>query len=124
MKRSTVRLGLSLLVAMGWWVQRLPAQAPTAPEAPSPPARLSPAPVLASAPCCGGEAGPDQPGPPKTLLRQALNRHGVGCYTTHNVPGCGSLHSELTFIFGSCRVFFGEPCMARPPRVPAADYAH
>jgi hypothetical protein len=51
-----------------------------------------------------------------------LNRCGLGCFTTHNVPGCGSLHSELTFIFGSCRQFFGEPCFARPLPYPAPAY--
>jgi hypothetical protein len=116
MKRCTVRLGLSLMLAMGWWVQRLPAQAPAAP---------SPAPQ-AQAPCAcaaaqNGYAGPEQPGQ-GNAVRRAFNRHGVCCYTTHNVPGCGSLHSELTFIFGSCRVFFGEPCLNPPPRVPAPAY--
>ncbi len=110
MKRCTVRLGLSLILAMGWWVQRLPAQTPI------PPAPVAPA----QAPCCGGAEssmppGPDQPGPYKSPLRQWLNHCGVGCWTSHNSPGCGSLHSTLTFVFGSCRSFFGEPCLAPPP---------
>jgi hypothetical protein len=115
MKRCTVRLGLSLMLAMGWWVQRLPAQAPAAP------APLAPA----QAPCCnsaaGADASTDQSGP-TSALRRAFNKHGVGCATSHNVPGCGSLRSELTFFFGSCRVFFGEPCLAPPPRLSAPSY--
>jgi hypothetical protein len=38
------------------------------------------------------------------------------CWSHHNACLCGSFHSELTFIFGSCRDFFGEPCLAGPPR--------
>ena len=119
MRRSTVRLGLSLMLAAGWWVQRLPAQAPTAPVPP----------VSARAPCCAAHdsIGADEtPEPaPKTRLQQTLNRCGLGCWTTHNVPGCGSLRSELTFVFGSCRAFFGEPCMsAPPPRLPVPAYGH
>jgi hypothetical protein len=113
MKRCTVRLGLSLMVAMSWWVQRLPAQAPAAPPPAAP----------AQAPCCG--ARDDNPPPLSAqngLLHRVLNKHGLGCFTTHNTVGCGSLHSELTFFFGSCRAFFGEPCMAAPPRTPTADY--
>jgi hypothetical protein len=39
-----------------------------------------------------------------------------GCWSHHNACMCGSFHSELTFIFGSCRDFFGEPCLSGPPR--------
>jgi hypothetical protein len=107
MKRGMVRLGLSLIVAMGWWVQRLPAQDPPAP----PPAPCCPgaAPVLEPGPA-GEAAHPERNG----LLTRIANRHGMGCYSTHDSPGCGSLHSELTFIFGSCRSFFGEPCQPYP----------
>lgn len=37
-----------------------------------------------------------------------------GCWAHINSLGCGSLHSDLTFIFGSCRTFFGEPCLPGP----------
>jgi len=40
------------------------------------------------------------------------------CVTHHNVPGCGSLKSELVFIFGGCREFFGEPCFKGPNPYP------
>jgi hypothetical protein len=39
----------------------------------------------------------------------------VGCYKSINCPGCGTLRSELTFAFGSCRRFFGDPCFKSPP---------
>lgn len=48
-------------------------------------------------------------------LHECLNRCGLACYANHNQFGCGSLHSELTFIFGSCRTFFGETCVPLPP---------
>jgi hypothetical protein len=115
MKRSTIRLGLSLMLAMGWWVQRLPAQTPAAPL----PAH--------SAPChCASVLDPDAPPGPqrKTFTVRALNHFGLCCASSHNQPTCGNLHSELTFIFGSCRQFFGEPCLPPPPHgvPPAAIY--
>jgi hypothetical protein len=112
MKRWTVRLGLSLMLAMGWWVQRLPAQAPTAPPPGPVEAPLVASPVLAPAPASPGS---DQTPTSPYLLRRMLNRHGVGCYTTLNSPGCGSCHSEYIFFFGSCRQFFGEPCQPPAP---------
>ncbi len=65
---------------------------------------------------------PPNPMTPRGPIQRMLNRCGLGCYTTHNVPGCGSLHSELTFTFGSCRQFFGEPCFARPLPYPVPAY--
>ena len=40
------------------------------------------------------------------------------CVTHHNLAGCGSLKSELVFIFGSCRQFYGEPCFKGPNPYP------
>ncbi|MCI0379265.1 MAG: hypothetical protein L0215_16775 [Gemmataceae bacterium] len=45
-------------------------------------------------------------------------RRGIGCYAHHNELGCGSFCSEMTFIFGSCRTFFGEQCIPNPPHFP------
>jgi hypothetical protein len=39
----------------------------------------------------------------------------VGCWTHHNLFGCGSFRSETNFIFGSCRSFFGQACLKEPP---------
>jgi hypothetical protein len=39
----------------------------------------------------------------------------VCCWAGVNTVGCGSLHAELDFIFGSCRHFYGEPCYKGPP---------
>jgi hypothetical protein len=43
-----------------------------------------------------------------------LNRKGLGCCSTLNDFGCGSLYSHCNFIFGSCRQFLNQPCL-RPP---------
>jgi len=107
-KRATIRLGLSLVLATGWWVQRLPAQTPS----PLPPAAVAPAscPALVADPAHG-------PGDPERqhLFTRVANKYGMGCYATHDSFGCGSAHAHLTFIFGSCRAFFGEPCQPNPP---------
>jgi hypothetical protein len=55
---------------------------------------------------------------PGGFVRRCLNKCGLGCWSHHNRPTCSSCRSELTFIFGSCRAFFGEPCMQGPPAIP------
>jgi hypothetical protein len=42
----------------------------------------------------------------------------LGCWASFNGYGCSSLHSELAFVFGSCRTFFGEPCLKGAPPSP------
>lgn len=42
----------------------------------------------------------------------------VPCWASFNGYTCGSCRSEMTFIFGSCRSFFGEPCLNGPPPSP------
>jgi hypothetical protein len=44
--------------------------------------------------------------------------NNCGCWSHHNSFGCGSCLSEYKFVFGSCRSFFGEPCMHGPPPSP------
>lgn len=51
-------------------------------------------------------------------ILNTLQRLGVGCWSHISSVGCSSLGSELTFIFGSCRAFYGEPCQHGPPPVP------
>ena len=39
-------------------------------------------------------------------IRTRIQNHGpIGCYGNFNDYSCGSLHSELQFMFGSCRTF-------------------
>jgi hypothetical protein len=63
-------------------------------------------------------APPEPPLPfrPKPLHDVLHLRHPQCCYANFNDYTCGSLKSECRFIFGSCRTFFGESCLAgRPP---------
>ena len=46
MKRVMIRLGLSLMVAVGWWVQKVPAQTPATEAPPVAIEAARPAPVL------------------------------------------------------------------------------
>jgi hypothetical protein len=55
-------------------------------------------------------------------IRGWLRNHKWGCWTTHNTLGCGNLQSECVFIFGSCRAFYGEPCLPGPPPSPTELY--
>lgn len=47
----------------------------------------------------------------------------LGCWGSFNNYGCGSLHSHLEFIFGSCRQFYGEPCLKGAPPSPMPPWA-
>jgi hypothetical protein len=70
----------------------------------------------AQCPSCGG-ASPSGEKEDKSFWYKVL--HPVKsheCYTHHNSDfKCGSWRSETTFIFGSCRAFFGDPCFDGPP---------
>src|SRR5262249_21952277 len=44
-------------------------------------------------------------------------QHPPGCYAHFNDYSCGNLRSEWVFVFGSCRDFFGEACLKRPPEL-------
>ncbi len=44
--------------------------------------------------------------------------HPWCCWAHHNDYTTGSLKSNLIFIFGSSRTFFGEPCRKGPPPFP------
>jgi hypothetical protein len=50
---------------------------------------------------------------PRRLFRDWLRRP-VGCWSHHDALLCSSWESERCFIFGSCREFFGEPCLKSP----------
>jgi hypothetical protein len=52
------------------------------------------------------------------LFKRLLNKIGHCCYATINTPGCGNLKSDLTFIFGSCRQFWSDPCTPGPEPLP------
>ena len=94
---------------------------PTAPAAPSAPAAPG-----AAAPCatCGAPEAGQAPGAAERHgwsimpyhLRDWWHNHEHWCCWAHfNGYSCSSLASEYAFVFGSCRTFYGEPCMKGPP---------
>jgi hypothetical protein len=60
----------------------------------------------------------NRPHPVQDYIHDCLHEHGVGCWSHHNAYLCSSWKSECTFVFGSCRAFFGEPCLIGPPPSP------
>jgi hypothetical protein len=56
-----------------------------------------------------------RPHPISQGIRDCLQKHGWCCHSSFNSYTCGTLKSECKFIFGSCREFFGEPCLKGPP---------
>jgi hypothetical protein len=121
MNRWTIRVGLSLMIALGWWAQRLPAQTPVI-RAQAGPAVVQPAPVEVGVPV---ESSVSAHGPIVTRLLAPINhlgdagtavakRFGMCCKSTIDHPGCGSAREHLVFTFGSCHAWFGEGCEASP----------
>jgi hypothetical protein len=116
MQRWTVRLGLSLMVLVGFWTNRLPAQVLVVPHAhyePAhhvfvvPPAAYEPAHHFYGTPAFA----PRLPAPPaKHGIARMFNQCGVCCGMDPFYSACGNLHYELDFWFGSCRWFFQEAC--------------
>lgn len=114
MKTWTLRLGLSLMVAMGFWANRLPAQTITVapggeqvfvvPVVPYEPALIYPYPSPLA------EKMP--PELARHRLQYLMNQHGVSCKSNSPWGACGNLHYDFNFIFGSCRWFFSERCDA------------
>ncbi len=49
-------------------------------------------------------------------VRDWLHHHRpLCCWASFNGYGCDSFHSTTSFVFGSCRTFFGEPCLKSAP---------
>jgi hypothetical protein len=62
--------------------------------------------------------------PTRTPLADWFHYHRpLCCWASFNGYGCSSLHSELAFVFGSCRTFFSEPCLKGPPPSPLPPWA-
>lgn len=87
-------------------------------RAQDPPAQAPIAPPVVTATELAPDAGAPQTRP--SWVQAHLQKHGLGCWSHVNSLDCGSLKQECTFIFGSCRQFFGEPCLQPPPDDPAS----
>ncbi len=46
----------------------------------------------------------------------------IGCYANFNDYSCSNLHTELLWVFGSCRQFYGERCLKGPPPSPVPGF--
>ena len=104
MKMWTVRLGLSLMIIVGFWTNPLPAQEIlVVPAIPYEPAYQPPG---------NNPFAPRPPAPKATHLPvRLLNSHGVACQNDPYYPTCGNVFYELRFAFGSCRSFFDQACV-------------
>jgi hypothetical protein len=118
-------VGLALLGC--WAAAQEGPMVQVAPPAPVMVQEAPPAPVMGvpaavpqggCATCGGGGLGAGDAGAGHKRPHPWLNRLGVCCWSHHFLPTCSSLRSEGQFIFGSCRAFFGEPCLPRPPMTP------
>jgi hypothetical protein len=116
MNARHAQLGMALALGLGVVAGRAQAQLPGQPIPPSPyagPAVVDPG---WFAPSLGKVCSPLVVAGER--CDNCLNRHGFNCYSLHTFPTCSSVRSEFIFIFGSCRAFYGEPCLRRPPLVP------
>ena len=115
MKTWTLRLGLSLMIAVGFWPSQLPAQQYTIP----PVQEVLVVPTVPYEPAYHPYVPPafmpaPQPQPANHFLQRSLNSHGLCCQANHPYGCCGNFHSEMRWIFGSCREFFQERCEPNP----------
>ncbi len=58
---------------------------------------------------------PVQETPREKSPHRLFNGHGLCCVSDFNFHGCGNLSSNLSFMLGSCRTFFGQTCIPKPP---------
>jgi hypothetical protein len=115
-------LRVALAVVLGCGASRASAQQPgpiqpVVHEMGQPQARQAPQPAVTnsaqSAAPCAAEQKPE-PAQPGFCMR-CLNSIGLGCAASHDTVGCGSCYAQYIFVFGSCRQFFGEPCIPWGP---------
>jgi hypothetical protein len=98
---------LALAALLGWSMQSplLFAQSPFQAQ----PAQIVPVNmVVVEGAEFGREPGTNRP------VHYMLNSHGMACASNFNNSGCGNFWSEFTFVFGSCRSFFGQTCTPQP----------
>lgn len=110
MKTWTVRLGLSLMVVVGLWTNRMPAQ-----ECVMPPPYVVVVPTVPFVPEYHPNYPPPlypplHPAPSTCAVVRTLNHFGLACQTD-SFSAVGNFASEFRWAFGSSRNFFGEPCI-------------
>ena len=108
MKTTCISLGAAILASclpMG----TLFAQTPGAPATPPIAQVSSHSAVVVEPPAPGLEPKGNRSG------QRLFNGHGTCCLSDFNYHGCGNLCSNLTFMLGSCRAFFGQTCIPNPP---------
>lgn len=57
-------------------------------------------------------------GPRRPIRNYFIANVPAFCWAHHNGLGCGNFLSEFNFLFGSCRTFYGEPCLREPSPQP------
>jgi hypothetical protein len=121
MSRWLLRLGLAVL--LGMVLSRADAQEVVAtPQPIQPVVHEMSLPAVSATPSTGCTSCQQNPPNPleqgNWLTRQihgCMWSHGVGCSANHNSNGCTSCYARWVFVFGSCRQFFGEPCIPPQP---------
>ena len=107
------RAALSMLIGWGVWAGLARAEGPN---------------YYPRTPPGAQELPPGYPPIDSTPSRQPIrdwlsNGRPLGCWASFNGYSCGSLRSELGFMFGSCRTFYGEPCLKGAPPSPLPPWA-
>jgi hypothetical protein len=133
-QRWYVRAALAVLIGVGTAAGLARAQPPAPAPAPAPEPwaaiEFGTGAACPAAPAAGAPHHPvldwlcSRPRPIKDAVHDCMHAKGVGCWSHHNAYLCGSWKSECTFVFGSCREFFGEPCLPGPPPPPAVPGAY
>ena len=104
MTARMIRIRLSFIVGLGCWIGRVEAQAPADDQVVQARGQTVIGRIL---PAPRQETGP---------VRENLHRQGYACGQHLDAYGCGGWHQFNTFVFGSCRTFFGEPCLPNQSR--------
>lgn len=121
-------LGLGVTAGLARAEEKAPTQAApaVAPQVEAVPHELAPEAAPATAPAPGHHGGARHPVlallRPRTYIEAVRSHLPLGCYGHHNDYSCSSLHAERTFLFGSCRQFYGERCLKGPPLSPVPGY--
>ena len=111
-RRTFARAALALVLGLGLSEGFARADSPRFPKTPPAATELPPGyPPVDSSPV------------KHPLWRWLRDKLPLGCWASFNGLGCSSLHSEAAFVFGSCRTFFGEPCLKGAPPSALPPYA-